>query len=125
MSDSPLTDFANATLTFKAATGTGTTDPITGNRIVTQAEIVLTAVLNKTSDRAADRPTPAPGLDQSAVYLEGRAIDPLELPRNVGPWAVGTWAGYRGRFYLLTPAPDSWGASAIVGTKLKGWFQIG
>lgn len=126
MSESPLTDFANATFVWQVPVTGSTVDPLTGNRLVNRQAVTVQFVLNQKGDRSSDRSSIAPGLDSSAVYLEGRTVDPLILPVSIkaGTWGKGKWAGHKGQFLLLSFAPNSWGASELVGLKIRGWFQF-
>lgn len=123
---SPFAPYANASLRWQVPTGGSTVDAATGNVIPETAEIVLTALLNQRGGNSRQLPDSRPqGVDETAVYLEGYAVEPMELPVSVVPLsrAIATWDNRHGSFVLLVTGRSPYGVDPITGTKLKGWFQ--
>jgi hypothetical protein len=121
MSNSPFDGRQNAYLTFEVAS-TRSTDPATGNRLKLEPQQVeIQAMLSEEKEPEVGR---SPGVDGQAIYLEGRAVNPTELPATIRPntWAEAIWSGNRGRFYLLLTGRSVWGVEAATGDKIRGWF---
>lgn len=121
MSSSPFSGLQNTVLLFEVASAR-TTDPLTGNRPKLEPQQVeIQAMLTEKKDPKVER---SPGVDGQAIYLEGYAVNPTELPANIRPntWAEATWSGYRGQFYLLLTGRSPFGVEAATGDKIRGWF---
>lgn len=121
---SPFAGFENATLTFKVA-GSGTADPVTGNRNFARSHVAVEALLTEQSNRKQkDIQRPA-GVDIQAIYLEGYAVIPDRLPVTVKPntWAEAVWSGFNGKFYLMLTANSPYGVEDSTGDRIRGWFQ--
>lgn len=120
---SPFAAYANATLRFPVASGTLDVNPVNGNVKPGQSFVSVTAMLGQKS-----RPTQQeiPGVDTTAVYLEGYAVEPMLLPSVVVPNSLcqATWDGKAGKFYLLLQGRSPYGVAPITGDKLKGYFQV-
>lgn len=120
----PFTPFANATLTFTVASGTPTgTNPVTGAPTFTTTEVEVTASLRE----AKQQKQVIEGVDEGAIYLTGRAVDPTTLPAgaNVSQFVPCNLTRDRvltGKFYLEPTVPSRFDVEAHLGQKLSGWF---
>ena len=124
MSDSPFAAYANTILRFEVPSGELTTVPGKGN-----IKPAGTAVVQVTAMLLQARPpsdTPRPGVDSTAVYLEGFAVEPMALPSIVTPQSpcAATWNGRRGKFLLELTGRSPFGYETSTGDEVKGWFQV-
>lgn len=122
---SPFAAFANSTLRFEVATGDLVNDA-NGNLRPATAVLEATAVLQQ--KRAPDRES-RPGVDSSAIWLEGFLIAPSPLPGLVTPDSpcACVWQGRQGRFFLELTASNAYLAALRITTieRLRGYFQPG
>ncbi|GEM_PF-5708880 len=128
----PFPDFVrNTTLTFEVPTGDITFDEV-GNAIAETTSIRVTAMLEAKVPAYGNTIQRAPEIDETALYLEGYCLEPMKLPLSILPknWAVATWSGTPGFFYLNVPINPPYGREGIgavmeesAGTKIVGWFQ--
>jgi hypothetical protein len=129
MSNSPFAAFANATLRFEVASGELTTDSATGNVKPGKAIVEVSAILDQAKVPEA---TARPGVDSTAVYLEGFVVEvvgadnALRLPSVVTPDSpcAATWDGKGGRFFLQLKGHSPYGYEAITGDEIQGYFQV-
>lgn len=117
----------NAVLTFQTGSGTTTIDPETGNPIESQETLEVSAKLDQVKDPRVERPS---GVNISAIYMEGFAINPAILPSNVTPTATAqaTINSLSGRFFLV-PVMQKAAVVAqefldLTGTRIAGWFEV-
>lgn len=129
---SPFSDFVNATLHFQVATGSFTRDDV-GNPVDVVQEETVTAMLKKLSAFSASQVNRLPGVDDTALLLEGYCVEPMILPDQVLAETVAraTWSGLPGKFWLMSPVNPPYGkqgigaiSEAAAGTKIRGWFQV-
>lgn len=129
MSDSPFAAFANATLRFEVASGALVADPATGNMKPGTAIVEVLAMLDQERSPVTDD---RPGVDSTAVYLEGFVVEvvgaetPLRLPSVVSPNSpcAATWDGKMGRFFLQLKGRSPFKYETVTGDELQGYFQI-
>lgn len=119
---SPFASFANATLRFQVASGNLEPDS-KGNMRPSVAVVEVTALMEQ-----ARRPKvePRAGVDtETASYLEGFAVAPMQLPGVVSPKnrCAAIWAGRQGEFFLEPVARSPWEYERVTGDELRGWFQ--
>lgn len=119
---------ANATLTafVQSAIPSGF-DSVTGNPIFTSTEKILVASLEEASN--ANIPL-APGIEETAIYLEGRAINPSFIPIEFVPnhkykilidfHDVVT----EGEFYLLPTIKSRLGLESAFNSPICGWLVV-
>lgn len=124
----------NATLTFKVGTGLFTADPETGNPIESSTNLVVKASLSQKKNSGGK--SEVPGLNPSAIEVEGRAIYVLEsngaknksippLPTNAAIVFTDAATGQelRGAIVLDTVVQSKFKAvSKALGTKISGYF---
>lgn len=130
---SPFAGLAeNATMIFKIPSGAVTYDEV-GNAVQGTTNVTVSVYLKKDERTSTPRLPQLPGVDESAFYCSGFCVDPMILPASVAPqtWAICTWSGINGFFYLdapINPPHGREGIGAILesvqGTKLTGWFQL-
>lgn len=132
MPTSPFAPFTNATLLFTLPSTNSTVDPVTGNRIFEDGEVVtVEAKLKSVSNAKVER---MPGIDPSAVYLEGHVTkvtsptltESIILPDAIKPndVAVATWNEKQGNFVILFTGRSPYHVEQIIGDRLKGWFSF-
>jgi hypothetical protein len=123
MTISPFATFANATLRFQIVSGNLAIDPKTGNQQPGTAVLQVEALLQQKRD---PNRTIRPGVDSSAVWLEGYAIEPMLLPNVVTPdsRAAAVWDSKQGEFFLELTGRSPYGVAPITGDKIRGYFQI-
>lgn len=123
----------NATLTFKIAktASTVTRDPVTGAPIQQMETMIVEASMEAVKD-----PNPSqgvlPGVDESALYLEGRLTKPKFLRDAMKVHKVvdmvldrGRDTKLKGKFYLLPFSSSRLGLESFFGDFLSGYFQVG
>jgi hypothetical protein len=129
---SPYSNFENARLTFQIPTGNLIRDEV-GNAVAETKSIKLTAILEMLALQSASKVLKQPGVDETALRLEGYCVSPAILDRRILPnnWAECVWSGIKGYFYLDTPINPPHGRQGIgaleeqaQGTKITGWFQV-
>ena len=136
---SPLLGFENSVLTFNLPVpGSTLTVDEWGNAISIGTPLVVTAVLKTASLFKSLKTQKDPGIDETALLLEGWCVTPMLLPFAILPlnWADCVWCGDVGKFYLNDPinAPygrttmDNEGSIGAIqelngGTAITGWFQ--
>lgn len=119
---------ANATLTAFVQTDTPSGfDPVTGNPIFTFTEKILVASLEESSNPNIPL---APGIEETAIYLEGRAINPSFIPSEFVPnqkykilidfHDVVT----EGEFYLLPTIKSRLGLESAFNSAIEGWLVV-
>lgn len=123
---SPFTAFVNAHLRFQVATGTLQPDG-KGNLKPGKAVVEVAAMLKQeTKQGKEERRKPAPGVDETAIYIEGYLVEPLSLPGIITPDTPCQieWQGRKGRFYVdftaKNPFLDALNINLV--NKLRGWF---
>jgi hypothetical protein len=132
MPTSPFAPFTNATLLFTLPSTNSTVDPITGNRVFEDGEVVtVEAKLKSVSNAKVER---MPGIDPSAVYLEGHVTkvtsptltESIILPDGIKPSdvAAATWNEKQGNFVILFTGRSPYHVEKIIGDRLKGWFSF-
>ena len=124
MSDSPFAAYANTILRFEVPSGELTTVPGNGNiKPAGTAVVQVTAMLLQARPPAD---TTRPGVDSTAVYLEGFAVEPMAVPSIVTPQSpcAATWNGRRGKFLLELTGRSPFGYEDSTGDEIKGWFQV-
>ncbi|HEY9697019.1 MAG TPA: hypothetical protein V6D10_07135 [Trichocoleus sp.] len=128
MSDSPFADFVNATLKFKVAGAGALTPDSRGNLRPTDAIVQVTAMLDKAKPPET---TSRPGVDGTAIYLEGFVVDsgqanPLELPSVCTPASEceAIWDGKAGQFLIEPVSRSPWGYEESTGDEIRGWFVV-
>lgn len=124
---SPFEGFQNAVLNFSVASGAPpTADPITGNKTYPREVATVEAILTEGKQQGgAEKMSRLPGIDQQAIYLEGYAVIPDQLPATIkaNTWAECTFAGVTGRFYLVFTPRSPYGVEASTGDRVRGWFE--
>lgn len=126
---SPFAAYQNATLRFQFASGALETDAATGNIRPSMGVITVYALLNQ---KRPPNQEALPGVDSTAVYLEGyvtevvNAENPLYLPDVISPKNAcqALFAGSNGRFFMQYQARSPYGVETFTGDRLKGWFQV-
>ncbi len=121
---------ANATLTFKIAiAGAVTRDPVTGTPIQATETVVVQASMEAVSN---PNKTVLAGVDESALYLEGRSLSPKYLTSEMRVHKVcdmtlqrGENVELRGKFYLLPFSSSRLALQRFYGDFLNGFFQVG
>ena len=122
---------ANATITFKIAQtgGTVTRNPVTGAPIQVMQSITVEASLEEI--RKPNEAT-LPGVDESALYLEGRLTSPKFLTDAMRVGKVvemtlsrGRDTELKGKFYLLPTSSSRLGLEGVFGDPIKGFFEVG
>lgn len=118
----------NATLTAVIQSNTPTGfNSITGEPIfATVSTKQLTCSLEEDSNPAVLR---SPGIEETAIYLIGRAIDPPIIPLEFIPnqryaCTITLSGNYplSGNFYLLPSISSRLGLETIFGSAIAGWF---
>lgn len=124
----PFSARTNATLRFEVSSGVLATDPVTGNVKPTAVVMVVQAMLNQKSRANRER---RPGVDVTAVYLEGFVTEVVGLGTAALPPIVtpdspcqAVWDGKNGQFFMELTGRSSYGVEAITGDKIKGFFQL-
>lgn len=121
----------NATLTFKIAKTGGTVkrDPVTGNPIQQMETVVVTASLEAVDNA---NQTTLPGVDESAMFLRGRMVNPKYLTESMKVHKVvdmvldrGMNTKLKGKFHLMPFTRSRLGLEQIFGDSLQGFFQLG
>ena len=129
---SPYDGFENAELSIEVATGHLGVDEV-GNAIALTRTIPVKALLKMAPLLSSQNEKAYPGVDASAIKLEGYCSDPMVLPPQTLPenWYRCNWEGQSGWFYLLAPINPPYGRVGIgeileqaQGTKISGWFQL-
>ena len=119
---------ANATLTAFIQSATPSSfDPVTGNPIFTTTQKTLVASLEEVSNPNVPL---APGVEETAIYLEGRAINPPQIPTEFMPNTkykilinfhdVAT----EGEFYLLPTVKSRLGLESAFNSAIEGWLVV-
>lgn len=124
---------SNAILTFKIAKAASivTRDPVTGAPIQQMETMIVEASMEAVKD-----PNPSqgvlPGVDESALYLEGRLVKPKFLTDAMKVHKVvdmvlerGRNTKIKGKFYLLPFSSSRLGLEGFWGDFLSGYFQVG
>jgi len=121
---SPFAAYANTTLRFAIASGELVTDPRTGDVKPGSSAIVEASAM--LSQVRPPQDMPRPGVDSTAVYLEGFAVEPMALPSAVTPDSLcaALWDGKKGRFFLELTGRSPFGYETSTGDEIKGWFQV-
>lgn len=121
----------NATLTFKIAKTGGAVqrDPVTGNPIHVMETIVVKASLEAVDNA---NQTTLPGVDESAMFLRGRMIEPKYLTEAMKVSKVvdmvldrGRNTKLKGKFYLMPFTRSRLGLESVFGDSVQGFFQLG
>lgn len=129
---SPFLEFTNATIAVTYPTGELGRDEV-GNAIALLKTQNVSAKLKMLPLQSARKRDQSPGVDASAILMEGHCVEPMLLPRAVEPenWFRATWDDREGWFYLLSPINPPHGRTGIgrvmeevEGTKIIGWFQV-
>lgn len=130
---SPFASLENAVIQFSRNTG-GISRDNDGNPVPIVQILPVTAILKQQKYKTASKTDRIPGVDQSAIALEGWCINPVRLPDNVSPdrWYQCRWNGTEGWIYIEGPIGGDYGQAqgigAIVndatGTKISGVFQL-
>lgn len=124
MSSSPFAPFANSMLTFSVLSTTSTIDPVTGNHIFSDGDLlVISAKLRENSRAVVQR---LPGVHPSAIYLEGNAVSPMQVSDRIKPESRGSavWGKYAGSFVILFAGQSPYGTEKILGDRISGWFEF-
>jgi hypothetical protein len=123
---SPFVSFANFTATFQVSGGALTQDA-KGNWRPGKAAIEVIAQMDQTDLEKSPVVERRPGIDSTAVYLEGTLISPLPLPSSITPNTPcsAVWNGINGEFFLEFQARDSILADLGIDflDEIKGWWQ--
>lgn len=116
----------NATITAKISGTTPTGfNPVTGAPIFQETDITAICSLEEGNPPS---PESMPGIEETAVYLTGRAVEPTILPDAFIPnqrydctveLAAGTVVG---KFYLLPLLRGRLGLESVFGEAIAGWF---
>lgn len=120
----------NSKLIALSSTGSTPTgfDPVTGEPIFSQSEIVVFCSLEETSK---PQEIVYPGIDSSATYLEGRCINPKSLPvafkaHTTVDIEYETQTGtLKGKFYLLPTVNSRLGLEQYFGGAVAGFLVLG
>lgn len=121
----------NATLTFRIAKsgGTVTRDPVTGAPIQQMEIVVVKASMEAVKD---PNQTVALGVDSSALYLEGRLVEPkyfteaMRFHKTVDmTLRRGENTELKGRFYLLPFSGSRLKLEKFFNDFICGYFQLG
>jgi hypothetical protein len=118
----------NATLTstVQSATPTGF-NPVTGEPMFgTISTVSLSCSLEEDSNPTVPR---SPGIEETAIYLIGRAIDPAIIPPEFIPnqkyactITLSNSDPINGSFYLLPSVKSRLGLESVFNTAIAGWF---
>jgi hypothetical protein len=119
---------ANATITVKTESSTPSGfDPVTGAPIFLITIATVIASLEEVANPDVPR---SPGIEETAIYLEGRALNPAQLPASFVPnrkysvllnRAGGT---VEGELYLLPSARSRLGLESVFNDPIEGWLVI-
>ncbi len=122
---SPFAPYANSLLRFQIASGELLTDPKTGNKRPGTAIAEVVALLEQ---KKAPKNNELPGVDDTAVWVEGFLVTPRPLPEQITPESqcFGTWQGREGRFHLTFTARNPYIAALGIDLveKIRGYFQF-
>jgi len=122
---SPFAPFANSLLRFQVATGSLLTDIKTGNKRPGTAIVEVVALLEQ---KQRPKNNEMPGVDDTAIRVEGFLITPRPLPGAITPESqcFGTWQGRAGRIHLEFTARNAYIAALGIDLeeKIKGYFQF-
>jgi hypothetical protein len=122
---SPFAPYANALLRFQVASGELLTDIKTGNKRPGTAIVEVVALLEQ---KKAPKNNELPGVDDTAVWVEGFLVTPRPLPGEITPESqcFGVWQGRQGRFHLQFTARNPYIAALGIDLveKIRGYFQF-
>lgn len=122
---SPFAPYANSLLRFQVASGELLTDIKTGNKRPGTAIVDVVALLEQ---KRSPQNKELPGVDDTAVWVEGFLITPRPLPGAITPESqcFGTWQGREGRFHLEFTARNPYIAALGIDLveKIRGYFQF-
>lgn len=120
---SPFEPYENSVLNFQVALGALAPDSY-GNMRPAKSTIVVRALLEQKRDPNDEL---RPGVDTTAVWVEGYLVEPRPLPDGVTPDSVctGTWQGLAGRFYLEFTARNPYLEALDIDLveRIRGYFQ--
>lgn len=131
MSKSPFARFANSVLRF-VVPGVGPLVPdINGNLRPAPGLLTVSAMLDMAEDKGQSglrelREADLPGVDETSIYLEGYAVEPMVLPGVVGYKSIASeanWDGRAGRFILGMVTNSPYGDTKVTGQEIKGYFM--
>lgn len=123
---------SNAILTFKIAKAASavTRDPVTGAPIQQVETVVVEASMEAVRDPG--KATALAGVDESALYLEGRLVSPKFLTDAMKVHKVidmvldrGRNTKLKGKLYLLPFSSSRLKLEGFWGDFLSGYFQVG
>jgi hypothetical protein len=133
MNDSPFGNLANTALTFAVPTG-GVIRGTDGNPEAETVPVEVSAMLRMPNYKDAAQLRHLPGVDETAILLEGWCVEPKLLPSQITPnqWVKCKWSGTSGWFYLMHPIGGRYGNQGVLGeiingatgTQISGLFQI-
>ena len=119
---------ANATLTALIQSPTPSSfDPVTGNPIFTTTQKLLVASLEEVSNPSVPL---SPGIEETAIYLEGRAINPSKIPpefihnRKYKILINFHDVAIEGEFYLLPTVKSRLGLESAFNSAIEGWLVV-
>ncbi len=129
---SPFHGFANTALQFPTLTDLLERDEAGNVRAIAGPPLLISANLKQLSLFTASQAIRQPGVNDSAILLQGWCVEPMILPLTIraNTWAIATWSSVEGHFYLNAPLNPPYGREGIgavveaeAGTKISGWFQ--
>ncbi len=116
-------------LTFKRGSGSFDVDAA-GNEVESSTAFVVRAAVREVKDATEQS---APGVGSFTVYLEGRSVQPLTLPKWISTQNsaaaelkdLATGASQYGEFRFI-PVPQNRfpGVTAAMGSYIKGMFAV-
>ena len=133
MSDTPFSDFSNATFFLEELATASDIDPVTKNRVFSAGErFEVSAMLLARSSARVER---LPGVDANAVFLSGRICKvvktsepllnlPLSIPFNVTAKTVDCiYNSENGKLTFYRTSKSPFGISEALGDRIEGWFS--
>lgn len=131
---SPYDGLDNAVLTIELLTGELGTDEV-GNAIALTTLVPVKSFLKvaSLSANSLEKKAQYPGVDDTAIKVEGYCIEPMVLPSATlaDNWYRCAFEGIAGWIYLIFPLNPPYGRVGMgeileqaQGTAISGWFQV-